>query len=86
MRVATIRLPDLAAKLLAARGDDRPVRGVRPPLPALAAGALLAPDRATVLGPDIDTWLRAQATDGAGARTATEVRRKQAAARDVSPV
>jgi hypothetical protein len=81
-----IRLPELTAKLLAARGDDRPVRAVQPPLPALAAGALLAPDRAIVLGPDIETWLRAQATDIAADRPAAEVHHKQATARDVSPV
>jgi hypothetical protein len=52
-----IRLPDLTTKLLARRGEQRPVRVVAPPLAALAEGALLAPDNATMLGPDLDTWL-----------------------------
>jgi len=52
-----IRLPKLAAKVLAARGDIRPVRAVKPALTPLAAGGLLAPDHAVVLGPDIETWL-----------------------------
>lgn len=53
----TIRLPELTGKLLAARGDPRPVRAVSPPLGALAHGALRAPPEAEILGPDIATWL-----------------------------
>jgi len=61
-----IRLPELTSKLLARQGDDRRVHTVQPALTALAAGALLAPKNAMVLGPDIDTWLGTVATDGAG--------------------
>jgi hypothetical protein len=43
--------------VLARRGEQQPVRVVAPPLAALAEGALLAPDNATVLGPNLDTWL-----------------------------
>jgi uncharacterized protein YbjT (DUF2867 family) len=60
-----IRLPELTSKLLALQGDGRRVRTVQPALPALAGGALLAPHHAMVLGPDVDTWLTALATDGA---------------------
>lgn len=59
-----IRLPELTSKLLASQGDDRRVRAVQPALTALAGGALLAPDNAMVLGPDIETWLDTVATDG----------------------
>ena len=52
-----IRLPELASKLFAARGDRRRVRAVQPASIPLAAGGLLAPDHAVVLGPDVDTWL-----------------------------
>ncbi|WP_407689072.1 SDR family oxidoreductase [Mycobacterium sp. HUMS_1102779] len=62
-----IRLPDLASKLLAARGDGRRVRVVKPALAPLAVGGLLAPDHAVVLGPDVDTWLEEQVTPGAAA-------------------
>lgn len=60
-----IRLPELTSKLLASQGDGRRVRTVQPALTALARGALLAPNNATVLGPDIETWLATVATDGA---------------------
>lgn len=60
-----IRLPELTSKVLALQGDERRVRAVQPPLTALAGGALLAPHNATVLGPDVDTWLETVATDGA---------------------
>ncbi len=53
-----MRLPDLTSRLLARRGDARPVRAVRPAIPALSAGVLLPPDHAVVVGPDADTWLR----------------------------
>jgi uncharacterized protein YbjT (DUF2867 family) len=53
-----IRLPELTSKLLGCQGDGRRVRAEQPGLPALAEGALLAPSRAIVLGPDVDTWLR----------------------------
>lgn len=52
-----IRLPELTSKLLALQGDQRRVRAVKPALTALAVGALLAPDDAVVLGPDVETWL-----------------------------
>jgi uncharacterized protein YbjT (DUF2867 family) len=57
-----IRLPRLTSKLLALRGDGRRVRAIRPAVPALSVGALLAPNNAVALGPDVDTWLRALAT------------------------
>jgi NAD(P)H-binding len=66
----TVRLPELTSKLLARQGDGRRVRAVPPPLAALGTGALLASDRAIVLGPDVDTWLRTLApgrADGAPA-------------------
>ncbi|GAA1490568.1 SDR family oxidoreductase [Brachybacterium sacelli] len=53
----TIRLPELTTKLLSRLGGPRPVRTTAPALPALSEGALLAPDHAAILGPDIDTWL-----------------------------
>jgi uncharacterized protein YbjT (DUF2867 family) len=62
-----IRLPQLTAKFLALQGDTRRVHTVRPVLPELASGALLAPHHAAVLGPDVDTWLQTLAlrfTDG----------------------
>lgn len=52
-----IRLPELTTRLLAHLGDPRPVRSVAPAVPALAQGALLAPDGAAVLGPTVDGWL-----------------------------
>jgi uncharacterized protein YbjT (DUF2867 family) len=67
-----IRLPELVAKLLALQGDDRRVRAVKPALTALAVGALLAPDHAVVLGPDVDTWLDTLATDGASSSAPAE--------------
>lgn len=60
-----IRLPELTSKLLALQGDRRRVRTVQPALTALAGGALLAPNNAMVLGPDVDTWLDTLATDAA---------------------
>lgn len=62
-----IRLPELTSKVLALQGDSRPVRVVRPAVAALAAGALLAPERAVVVGPDVETWLQtvpSASTDG----------------------
>lgn len=53
-----IRLPRLAAKVLASQGDKRRVVAAKPRLSALATGALLAPHHAAVLGPDVDTWLQ----------------------------
>jgi hypothetical protein len=52
-----IRLPELVSKLLAVQGDSLRVRAVKPALTVLAVGALLAPNHAIVLGPDVDTWL-----------------------------
>ena len=60
-----IRLPELTSKVLALQGDGRRVRAAKPALAALAGGALLAPNHAMVLGPDIDTWLNTLATNGA---------------------
>ncbi|MEB3982132.1 NAD(P)H-binding protein [Mycobacterium sp. 663a-19] len=67
-----IRLPELTSKLLASQGDGRRVRAVQPAVTALAGGALLAPTNATVLGPDVDTWLETVATDGANGLSAEE--------------
>ena len=50
-------LPELAAKLLAHHGDRRPVRALPSQLAAFGAGALVAPDDAAIIGPDIDSWL-----------------------------
>ena len=58
-----IRLPELVSKLLASQGDDRRVRVAEPALAAFSRGALLAPDHAVVLGPDLDTWLETLASD-----------------------
>ncbi len=63
----TIRLPELTSKVFARQGDSRPVRAVQPAVPALAAGALLVSERAVVVGPDVETWLRSlppASTDG----------------------
>ena len=46
-----VRLPELVTKLLASRGDPRPLRAVQPVLTGLAIGALLALDHAVALGP-----------------------------------
>lgn len=59
-----VRLPVLTSKLLAVQGDSRCVRAVQPSLTALAVGALLAPDHAIALGPDVDTWLEGLASAG----------------------
>ncbi|MYW67980.1 NAD(P)H-binding protein [Streptomyces sp. SID8379] len=56
----TIRLPELTRRLLAARGDARPVRTVPAAVPALAEGAQLAPAAARIVGPTIEEWLRAR--------------------------
>jgi uncharacterized protein YbjT (DUF2867 family) len=53
-----VRLPELTTKLLRRQGDNRTVRVAPAPLAALADGALLAPDGAAVIGPDVDTWLQ----------------------------
>lgn len=53
----TVRLPGLTIKLLDRLGDTRPVRATAASLPELSEGVLLAPDHATVLGPNVDTWL-----------------------------
>jgi uncharacterized protein YbjT (DUF2867 family) len=82
-----IRLPELTSKLLALQGDRRRVRTVQPALTALAGGALLAPNHAMVLGPDVDTWLDTLATDGtssspaaAGSETQSSMSRAQSSA------
>jgi uncharacterized protein YbjT (DUF2867 family) len=72
-----IRLPELTSKLLALQGDGRRVRIVQPALTALAGGALLAPNHAMVLGPDIATWLDTVATDGASSSPAAEESKTQ---------
>lgn len=53
----TVRLPELTARLLAARGDGRPVKTVPPVLPALGEGVLLAPPSARLVGPTVAEWL-----------------------------
>ncbi|GAA4542610.1 SDR family oxidoreductase [Mycobacterium paraffinicum] len=63
----TIRLPELTSKVLARQGDSRTIRAVQPRVPALATGALLACERAVVVGPDIESWLSSlppASTDG----------------------
>lgn len=55
-----IRLPELTSKLLAAHDDQRRVRPVQPATAGLAEGALLGPENAMVLGPDVETWLDTQ--------------------------
>jgi len=67
-----IRLPLLTSQLLAVQGDRRRVRAVSPALSALAVGALLAPDHAAVLGPDVDTWLDTMALNETGSSRAAE--------------
>ncbi len=67
-----IRLPRLTSKLLALHGDRRHVRAIRPVVPALAVGALLAPRNAVVLGPDVDTWLQARVPTAARRRATAE--------------
>ncbi|MFJ4711509.1 SDR family oxidoreductase [Streptomyces sp. NPDC088785] len=57
----TVRLPELTARLLAARGDDRPVRTVPAEIPELAEGVQLAPATARVIGPSVAQWLRGEA-------------------------
>jgi uncharacterized protein YbjT (DUF2867 family) len=68
-----VRLPELTSKLLAAQGDYRRVRTVQPSLSAFGAGALLAPDHAIALGPDIDDWLNSQTIDGARDQSLNEL-------------
>lgn len=60
-----IGLPGLVSKRLALLGDGRPKRATKPPLTAFSTGALLAPDHATVLGPEVGTWLETLAPDHA---------------------
>jgi hypothetical protein len=60
-----IRLPEHASRLPTLQGDDRRVRAVEPALTPFAVAALLTPDHAVVLGPDVDTWLDTAATDSA---------------------
>jgi hypothetical protein len=67
-----IRLPLLTSQLLAVQGDRRRVRAVSPALSALAVGALLAPDHAVALGPDVDTWLDTLALNETRSSTAAE--------------
>jgi uncharacterized protein YbjT (DUF2867 family) len=74
-----IRLPELTSKLLALQRDGRRVRAVQPALTALAGGALLAPNHAMVLGPDVDTWLGTVATDGAASSPPAEAGKEQQA-------
>ncbi|OBI33294.1 NmrA family protein [Mycobacterium sp. E1386] len=62
-----IRLPELTSKVLARQGDNRAVRAVQPRVPALATGALLASERAVVIGPGVESWLSSlppASTDG----------------------
>lgn len=52
-----LRLPELTARYLRARGDHRPVQSTPPGLAAFGSGALLASPGARIVGPSIDTWL-----------------------------
>lgn len=52
-----IALPELARRLLAARGDHRTVEGVPAALEAFRDGTLLAPPEAELLGPTVAEWL-----------------------------
>lgn len=52
-----IRLPELARRRLKTLGDERPVHAIEPDLPVLAEGALLAWERAKVMGPGLEEWL-----------------------------
>lgn len=52
-----VRLPELTSRILARRGDPRKVRVMPPVMDVLSEGVLLAPAHATILGPDISTWL-----------------------------
>lgn len=52
-----IRLPDLTRKVLAAKGDGRPVKVVPPVLPAFGDGSLVAPEGAEVAGPTPEEWV-----------------------------
>lgn len=53
----SIRLPELTARVLAARGDLRQVVAAEPGLRPLAEGALLAPEEAEVRPPGIARYL-----------------------------
>jgi uncharacterized protein YbjT (DUF2867 family) len=66
----TIRLPELVSRLLTARGDHRRVRVAEPALAAFSRGALLGPEQAIVLGPDVETWLDTVISNGHGDATA----------------
>jgi uncharacterized protein YbjT (DUF2867 family) len=55
-----IRLPELTRRLLALRGDARPVKTTPTGLPGFAGGALLAPDSARVIGPTVAEWCGAR--------------------------
>jgi uncharacterized protein YbjT (DUF2867 family) len=79
-----VRLPELTSKLLAAQGDHRCVRTVQPSFTALSAGALLAPDHAIALGPDIDAWLSSQTIDGARDHSLSEEGVEPAATQNAS--
>lgn len=66
-----IRLPELVSRLLALRDGIHSVRAVQPALAALADGALLAPEHAIVLGPDVETWLRSLSAAAPGIKRLT---------------
>lgn len=53
-----IALPDLTARVLAVKGDNRPVVTVPAVIESLSRGVLLAPSAAELIGPDVDAWLR----------------------------
>jgi uncharacterized protein YbjT (DUF2867 family) len=53
-----IALPELTARVLAVRGDHRPVVAVPAVIESLSRGLLLAPSTAELIGPDLETWLR----------------------------
>lgn len=54
-----MRLPQLTAAWLAARGDSRSVITAPASHPALADGTLLAPGEARIVGPTMQEWLQA---------------------------
>jgi uncharacterized protein YbjT (DUF2867 family) len=67
-----MRLPELTSKMLDAQGDQRRVRTEDPPLAALGDGALLAPNHAAVIGPDVETWIQSVSASAAPSRGPAE--------------
>jgi hypothetical protein len=67
-----MRLPELTSKMLDAQGDQRRVRTEDPPLAAMGDGALLAPNHAAVIGPDVETWIQSVSASAAPSRGPAE--------------